>query len=73
MFIFAALNKQKMLIMKTKYLVRFYNYRNRDFDSVTMFAESLSELIGSLECVKFAFRMAKIYSYNGNRCIKIVQ
>lgn len=59
--------------MKTKYLVKFYNYRNRDFDCVTMFAESLSELIGSLECVKFAFRMAKIYSYKGNRCIKIVQ
>lgn len=59
--------------MNKKYLVRFYNYRNRDYDCVTMISESLSELVGSLECVKFAFRMAKIYSYNGNRCIKIVQ
>lgn len=59
--------------MKTKYLVRIYNYRNHDYDCVTMVSESLSELVGSLECVKFAFRMAKIYSYNGNRCIKIVQ
>lgn len=59
--------------MKTKYLVRFYNNINRDYDCVTMVPESLSELVGSLECIKFAFRMAKIYSCNGNRCIKIVQ
>lgn len=59
--------------MKTKYLVKFYNNRNRDYDCVTMVPESLSELVGSLECIKFAFRMAKIYSYKGSRCIKIVK
>lgn len=59
--------------MHTKYLVRFYNRRNNDYECSTMTAASLSELVGSLECIKFAFRMAKIYSYKGSRCIKIVK
>lgn len=59
--------------MHTKYLVRFYNHRNRDYECATMTARTLSELVGSLECIKFAFRMAKIYSYKGSRCIKIVK